>query len=131
MSKRLSCSCNGFGEPASKKLPFSRQGKNERKERAVISSFSFPPSSFLISFSLLSSHFLFPSSERRERVSLLPLIFASLSETSASREARNLITHYLKISRLQFGADPSINCKLIVLDVEMIPFPCSQPLLCI
>lgn len=46
-------------------------------------------------------------------------------------EARNMITHYLKISRLQYGADLSINCKLIVLHVEMIRFPCSQPLLCI
>ena len=86
----------------------SQQGKNERKERVsllpVISSFSFPPYSLLISFSLLSSHFSFPSSEKWEWGN------NRRRETSASREARNLITHYLKISRLQYGADPSINC---------------------
>ena len=60
----------GLGSQRARSFPASRtlswQGKNEKKERVslhpVISSFSFPPSSFLISFSLLSSHFSFPSS---------------------------------------------------------------------
>ena len=72
--------------PASRAL--SRQGKNERKERVslILISSIFLPHFFL---SLLSSHFSFPSSERREGVSLLPLIFASLSEISTSRPVRN------------------------------------------
>ena len=69
------CTCAmGLGSQQARSFPPSRalsqQGKNERKERVsllpVISSFSFPPSSFLISFSLLSSHFSFPSSEKWE-----------------------------------------------------------------
>ena len=69
------CTCAmGLGSQRARSFPPSRalsqQGKNEWKERVsllpVISSFSFPPSSFLISFSLLSSHFSFPSSEKWE-----------------------------------------------------------------
>ena len=138
------CACAmGLGSQRARSFPASRvlsqQGKNERKERVyllpVISSFSFPPSSFLISLSLLFSPFLsflisflgemrMRKSQEGER-----LIFASLWETSANREARNLITHYLKISHLQYRADPSVNCEFIVLHVEMICFPYRQPLL--
>ena len=139
------CACAmGLGSQRARSFPASRvisqQGKNERKERVyllpVISSFSFPPSSFLISLSLLClsfpliSHFLPRRNENEEITGRREtLIFASLWETSANREARNLITHYLKISHLQYGADPSVNCEFIVLHVEMICFPYRQPLL--
>ena len=130
----------GLGSQRARSFPASRvlsqRGKNERKERVsllpVISSFSFPPSSFLISFSLfpLTSHFLPRRNENEEITGRREtLIFASLWETSANRETRNLITHYLKISHLQYGADPSVNCEFIVLHVEMICFPYRQPLL--
>ena len=86
------CACAmGLGSQRARSFPASRvlsqQGKNERKERVyllpVISSFSFPPSSFLISLSLLFSPFLsflisflgemrMRKSQEGERLSFLP-----------------------------------------------------------
>ena len=144
MSKWLLCMCNGFGEPASKKLPCKQSSLTTRQKWEegeslspscyflVLISSLFLPHFFVspfLSFPLIS-HFLPRRNENEEITGRREtLIFASLWETSANREARNLITHYLKISHLQYGADPSVNCEFIVLHVEMICFPYRQPLL--
>ena len=128
-------------QEASLQAEFSHNKAKMRGRRESISFLLFPrfhflplPSSFLC-LSFLSPFLSFlisflgemrmRKSQEGERLSFLPHCERPL----LTGKQKNLITHYLKISHLQYGADPSVNCEFIVLHVEMICFPYRQPLL--